>query len=221
MFFDNINQIEKLAKKAGSSIFVIPSGTEIKIKNAKTVHPGEIKTGIVIEQIREILEHLNMVQNVSQFIIIYDADTMNLNAANAFLKSLEEPKDNYHFILQTENPSLLPETILSRSEIYVLKQENQLESGISADEKIKELAKKLITASGKDYINVMNEITKKKDGTREYTLLILKTAIEICYKSYFKTNNQMFIKKIPNLIKAYENISANGHIKLHLVADML
>lgn len=46
--------------------------------------------------------------------IIYPAHLLNLQAANAFLKTLEEPIENLLFILVTENPSLLPATIRSR-----------------------------------------------------------------------------------------------------------
>lgn len=46
--------------------------------------------------------------------IIFDADRLHLNAANAFLKTLEEPPANTLFILVTANPGLLPATILSR-----------------------------------------------------------------------------------------------------------
>jgi DNA polymerase-3 subunit delta' len=46
--------------------------------------------------------------------IILDADRLHTNAANAFLKTLEEPPANTLFILVTSNPGLLPVTIVSR-----------------------------------------------------------------------------------------------------------
>lgn len=46
--------------------------------------------------------------------IILDADRLHPNAANAFLKTLEEPPANCLFILVTANPGLLPVTIVSR-----------------------------------------------------------------------------------------------------------
>jgi len=46
--------------------------------------------------------------------IVFDADRLHINAANAFLKTLEEPPANCLFILVTSNPGLLPATILSR-----------------------------------------------------------------------------------------------------------
>ena len=55
---------------------------------------------------------------------------------------------------------------------------------------------------------------------RAYALLVLATAIEMLYKSYFITGKDVFVKKLPQFLTAYENIDKNGHIKLHLVADL-
>lgn len=46
--------------------------------------------------------------------IVYEADAMNENAQNAFLKTLEEPPKNCLFILATGKPSALLPTIRSR-----------------------------------------------------------------------------------------------------------
>lgn len=46
--------------------------------------------------------------------IILSADTMNLNAANALLKILEEPPQHACFILTANNPGAMPSTVLSR-----------------------------------------------------------------------------------------------------------
>ena len=53
--------------------------------------------------------------------IILDADRLHLNAANAFLKTLEEPPAHTLFILVTSNPGLLPVTIVSRCAHFALR----------------------------------------------------------------------------------------------------
>ncbi len=53
--------------------------------------------------------------------IILDADRLHTNAANAFLKTLEEPPANTLFILVTSNPGLLPVTIVSRCAHFPLR----------------------------------------------------------------------------------------------------
>jgi DNA polymerase-3 subunit delta' len=47
-------------------------------------------------------------------LVIQPADAMNRNAANALLKTLEEPRPDAHLVLVTTLPSLLPATIRSR-----------------------------------------------------------------------------------------------------------
>ena len=66
---------------------------------ATSFMPGAVKTGLV-----------------------FDADRLHTNAANAFLKTLEEPPPNCLFILVTSNPRLLPTTILSRCAHFELRQ---------------------------------------------------------------------------------------------------
>ena len=89
------------------------------------------------------------------------------------------------------------------------------------DDKIKELAKRLIVANTKQLIELANELSKKKDNTREYAMKVVATAIEITYKTYFAANQEKFLNKLPNLLTLYENLQKNGHVKLHIVADML
>ena len=52
--------------------------------------------------------------------IIKDAETMNVNAQNAFLKILEEPPKNVMFILCCDSASSMLETIRSRATVYSL-----------------------------------------------------------------------------------------------------
>lgn len=49
-----------------------------------------------------------------RFVIILHAHRMMSAAANAFLKTLEEPQDQTTFVLVTDSPALLPDTIRSR-----------------------------------------------------------------------------------------------------------
>ena len=53
--------------------------------------------------------------------IILEADRLHPNAANAFLKTLEEPPPNTLFILVTSNPGQLPVTIVSRCAHFALR----------------------------------------------------------------------------------------------------
>jgi DNA polymerase III subunit delta' len=71
---------------------------------------------ISVEQIRELADFLSLSahQGGKRIIIIHPAEAMNHNAANALLKSLEEPPRDMLFILVTHKAQQLLPTILSR-----------------------------------------------------------------------------------------------------------
>src|SRR5580765_6128033 len=78
--------------------------------------PASRSRKIVVDQIRG-LEHalqLRSPGNHKKIGIIRDADRMQMQAANAFLKTLEEPPQNSLLLLLTALPEALPETIVSR-----------------------------------------------------------------------------------------------------------
>ena len=219
MFFDDGKKIVDIAKKTGTAIFVVPNSYEISVPGAIVLEPEE-KTSITIEQVRNLLLRLNLKQTDDLFVVIRPAETMNLEAANALLKTLEEPKNKIHFLLITSKFSMLLPTIVSRSAVYILRQNWRADTPIEADSKIKELAKELLVAKNADLAELANKITKKRENVRQFTLDVLNTAIEMAYKSYFLTKKPVFLEKVSRLIIAYENIAKNGHIKLHLVADL-
>ena len=219
MFFDNVNEIIKISGRTGCAIFVMPNDVPLDISGAIRLEPVE-KSVITIEQVRDVIKRLNVKQLKDQFIIIRPAEALGEEAANAFLKNLEEPQDKVHFVLVTDEPTKLLPTVLSRSAVYYLRSANKPNNEIKANAEIKALAKRLLVAKPVDLPALADEIVKKKDGVRTYALLVLETAIEMLYKSYFITNKDIFVKKLPSFLVAYENIEKNGHIKLHLVADL-
>lgn len=220
MFFESPEEILEISRQTGTAIFVVPERIEVTIKNALVLAP-EDKTTITIEQVREMMKRLLVRQTEDRFVIIRPADKLGIDAANTLLKTLEEPGEKVHFILITEQPSKLLPTILSRAAVYFLRTHEKVDGDILADAKMKELAKRLIVAKRADYVSLAEEICKKKEGVREYALNVLAITIEMLYKSYFKTGKSAFVKKLPAFLTAYENISQNGHIKLHLVADLI
>lgn len=78
--------------------------------------PEEGKKDISIEQIRRARKHLSLSSYNSsyKFAIVDKAETMNLDACNALLKTLEEPSGNTILILISSKPDFLPKTITSR-----------------------------------------------------------------------------------------------------------
>lgn len=81
--------------------------------NVLIVSPDE-KGTISIERVRALYVETRSVRRDALAILVDDADTMSNDAQNAFLKLLEEPVDNVHFILTSHEPQLLLPTIVSR-----------------------------------------------------------------------------------------------------------
>lgn len=80
------------------------------------VKPDEDKKTISIGQIRQLVTdtYLKPQFDTHRVLIINPADVMSTQAANAFLKCLEEPTERTLFILITDRPNKLPATIVSR-----------------------------------------------------------------------------------------------------------
>lgn len=74
---------------------------------------------IKIEQIRDIEQHVMYRPLVGsrKVCIIDDADRLTIGAANALLKTLEEPPDHSLFLLVSSRPFALPATIRSRCQL--------------------------------------------------------------------------------------------------------
>ena len=88
------------------------------------LEPGSKSRRILIEPFREFCEPFfstSFRAGATKVGIILDADRLHLNAANAFLKTLEEPPAHTLFILVTSNPGLLPVTIVSRCAHFALR----------------------------------------------------------------------------------------------------
>ncbi len=220
MFFDELSQIPDLARQSGCAIFVLPEEVEFELKNAVVVAPQKNYVNIKVEQIRELIQVSNTQQNEDRFFVVRPADKMTEGAENAFLKLLEEPGENYHFVLVTERPDLLLPTVLSRAKMFYWRRVRKLTDPPRAEQEVLDLAKRILVAKPKDLIEISDLLNKKKDEKRKFTLEVLAVAIEIAYKSYFMTCKRQFLQKIPDLIKAYDAISQNGNLRLHLVADL-
>ncbi|MDX1387329.1 MAG: hypothetical protein R3257_07030 [bacterium] len=75
---------------------------------------------IKIDTIREIKKSLPFepLKGRGRVVLINNAHTMNHSAANALLKSLEEPPVGTFFILVSHAPGWLPQTIVSRTQKF-------------------------------------------------------------------------------------------------------
>jgi DNA polymerase III subunit delta' len=132
---DPLDELEGLAKTLAKTLSCLqPSGKpgaptdccdaclncrKIENGNHADVHwvrPESKSRVIVIEQMRELMHEINLKPTEAGYKvgIIVAADRLNDKAANAFLKTLEEPPPKSVLILLTTEPQRMLETIVSR-----------------------------------------------------------------------------------------------------------
>jgi DNA polymerase III subunit delta' len=112
-----LSLVETLFCDSGQTCGTCPSCRKMAGRQHPDLHLLEPEKGVIkIDRIREIQKELSLrpVEAPKKVCIVSQADRMNQAAANAFLKTLEEPPGNALLILLSDTPTALLSTILSR-----------------------------------------------------------------------------------------------------------
>ncbi|OGC08644.1 hypothetical protein A2526_01375 [candidate division WOR-1 bacterium RIFOXYD2_FULL_36_8] len=177
-----------------------------KIKKNK--HPDVIiieKDGnsIKIEQIRNIknLTKYGPSEGNWQVIIITEADKITTEAANSFLKILEEPAKNVVFILISNREGILPKTILSRCQRIIF------EDTLPADPtpQAKEIASR-IESENFNFIEISELLADKK------------TAAEILQEIFSIYVTAHKVKQAKIILETLKGMERNANHKLAIDA---
>ena len=115
----NCRQPRRQNDRAVDCCDTCPNCQRIEQSNHPDVHwvRPESKSRIIsVGQMRELMQEINLKPNEANYklAVLVGADRLNIQAANAFLKTLEEPPPRSVLILLTTEPQRLLETILSR-----------------------------------------------------------------------------------------------------------
>jgi DNA polymerase-3 subunit delta' len=80
------------------------------------LQPEEVDKAIKVDQVRELVNFVVQTAQLAgrKVVLVEPAEAMNLNAANALLKSLEEPSGDTVLLLISHQPSRLLPTVRSR-----------------------------------------------------------------------------------------------------------
>ena len=93
-----------------------------EVVTEERINQSKKNKSIKIEQIRELIEHISLTSSSQSRIIIIDSiNELNANAANALLKTLEEPPAKTIIILICHNPDTVLSTIRSRCRVLRFK----------------------------------------------------------------------------------------------------
>lgn len=131
MLFSGDKEIDRLGHALNFSRSIMCSAKNNKpcgecsscLMTMKNSHPDVLildkDETIKIEDVRIIKKELSLKPYLgkNKMAIINNAENMTVEAANAFLKVLEEPSESVIIILVTTDPSLLLPTIVSRTQV--------------------------------------------------------------------------------------------------------
>ncbi|WP_406604334.1 DNA polymerase III subunit delta' [Bartonella gliris] len=138
------------------------------------VKTQKFKTGILIDDIRDVMHFLNQTSqdNGWRIVIIDPAEDMNRSAANAILKTLEEPPAKTLFIIITHSSGKLLPTIRSRCQQISLRP-------LRDDEMKKVITHIFSNQNLPDEETIEMIIQRSKGSPRKATLLICHGGFEI------------------------------------------
>ncbi|MDP1574385.1 MAG: hypothetical protein Q8L78_05590 [Coxiellaceae bacterium] len=140
------------------------------------IQPEEKSRAIKIDQIRELSDKLSRTSHAGgyQVVIISPADSMPIAAANALLKTLEEPQGNVVIFLIDNQAHVLPKTVASRCQKIFFHPDFKALSLKNIDEK---LQLQIFQHMQKIIVNRVNPIAPVSDWIKQDLAMVLKCII--------------------------------------------
>lgn len=171
----------------------------IEINEEKTIPIATIR--MIQEQIKYGPSHC------SRFIcVVHHAEKLSIEAANAFLKTLEEPPENVHFVLSTSSLHQILPTIRSRCQsIWLPSASNEPSSEIHESSQFFE-SNSFISSFQK-----AADLTKDKTLYKQQLLHWIED-----YHNKQSSQNTAYTSKINTLIDAYSNTRYTINCRLQL-----
>lgn len=155
-------------------------------------------TGWTIELTRTIKNWLSQkpFNHQNKIVIIYQIDQFNSESQNALLKSLEEPGEKNYFILTTNKPSKVINTIISRCQIIKVKNDFSL---------LKDSRPLVISDQIKTNLLQSENFSKNK----EEVLPFLENQLKIYQQLIIKNPTSSYSQIIQKILKSIQMIEAN------------
>ena len=222
MFIDSPEKIPQISHAFSTTIFVVNPDIKLNLTPQVSLSLNADSIDSQIDEVRELLQLTRNKQTKELYLVIRHAELLSEKSSNVLLKTIEEPGEHIHILLLTQKPFQL-------LMLFYLKTTGNLVSPPDVPPEILDYAKKLLVADKDQLVHLAEELVKRKpkksdpdsDNDKAFILKIIETTIELAYKSFYKTNNQLFLKKITGLDLAYQNISKNGNKKLQLLANLI
>ncbi|MBI4029209.1 MAG: hypothetical protein HY376_02490 [Candidatus Blackburnbacteria bacterium] len=173
-----------------------------------------------INSIREINQTLSLKSPGTRVVLLEEADKLTQEAANAFLKTLEEPPQNTIIILTAPTKDSVMDTITSRCEVAYL---GLLELELSEEEKSEAL--KIFDELSKAGMGERFKFVEGM-GDREEAIKFVVGQIYAARKWMLKdvkgkNNSAIYPQILERLIQTQKDLGVNVNIKLTLTELML
>jgi len=167
-----------------------------------------------IDDVRSLKEGISLSPTSSKkkIYIIDEAHMLTVEAANALLKTLEEPPDHVIFVLATTNPEKLPATVISRltrldftkaSNRDIARELKRVASGENvkiAKEAIFKIAK-LADGSFRDAVKIFEGLSLKTKVINETDIIENSNDIKSFFEILAKKDSKKTLEFIENLVK--------------------
>jgi len=156
---------------------------------------------VKIQQIRELMEHTATRDLAASRIIavVEKADRLTAEAANALLKTLEEPPSYLAFCLLSARPSLLLPTILSRCQVIRLPGEGLSAPSPGAEKRGMELLYLLDHATWETFDNVLAYLRKGKGRWEREEMSDVASWLLHTYRARWRSGEASAMRMIPHV----------------------
>ncbi len=200
--------------KTGEPCNACPSCISITSGNNIDIIELDAASNRGIDDIRSLKEGISLSPTSSKkkVYIIDEAHMLTLEAANAFLKTLEEPPDHVIFILATTNPEKLPATVISRltrvdfkkaSDTDIARQINRVAKGenIKIDKDAIKKISKLADGSFRDAVKILEGLSFKTKDIKVEDLSENSADTNNFFEILTSLNAQKCLEFVENLIQ--------------------
>lgn len=170
-------------------------------QSRRTKSPKAKTNTIRIDDLREILSRVNHASEGWKVFVIHEIERMNREAANFFLKTLEEPPPRTTFILTTNNLPLLLPTLVSRCRVLNF-------GNVNPTAIVKMLAEKFPDLSKIERTRVVNFSMGKPIRAQK---LAADPTVFREFKEYFEKLKNLFERpKVAEKLAFAEKVSTNN-----------
>lgn len=158
---------------------------------------------IYVEEIDEINKKfaLKSFEGGSKILIVWQADKMNTDAANKFLKFLEEPPKNTYIILTASNTDFMLPTIISRTQIVEIPsiKEDDLDQFLQNNKEISTDRRREIVFQAQGNWNTAQKLLQSENTDSEFEdqfIMWVREAFQVKKKPEFLKNIVLWGRRI-------------------------